>query len=168
MSDFDEITKDLRKSRSGFKSRITLILNELEKESINRFIFDRSENKINQMQTEIYQINEKIDELCDEKGILEDDEKRQSDRATECSYVVKTAREISDLEEKIPKEVLHEGDQKQKGDKVVDAEALAKVLADIQKGSSAPKLQCPKFSGENIVDKFEFKNFLSQFETVCN
>ena len=31
MSDFDEITKYLRKSRSGFKSRITLILNELEK-----------------------------------------------------------------------------------------------------------------------------------------
>ena len=49
MTDFDEITKDLRKSRSGYKSRITSILNELEKQSINRLLFNRSENKINLM-----------------------------------------------------------------------------------------------------------------------
>ena len=127
MSDFDEITKDLRKSRSGFISRITLILNELEKESINRFIFDRSEKKRNQMQIEIYHINEKIYNLCDEKGIPEDDEKRQSDRATECAYVVKTDKEISNLEAKFPKEVLPLGNQKQEGNKVIDAEALAEM-----------------------------------------
>ena len=57
--------------------------------------------------------------------------------------------------------------QPQAAPKVIDAEALAKALAEMQKGSPAPQLQCPKFSGENNVDKFEFKNFLSQFETVC-
>ena len=167
MADFEQLTKKLRKQRAGYKSKITLVLRLLiEEENLTKIKFEEQEKKVNKWQTQIDTLNDEIEELCDEADIPEDDEKRKKDTENEVVYKYKTINELASHEAKFV-QIANAEPPAAQASKVIDAEALAKAFAEMQKGSPAPKLQCPKFSGENIVDKFEFKNFLSQFETVC-
>ena len=169
MSDFEQVTKTLRRQRAGYKSKITLVLRLLiEEENLTKIKFDRQEKEVNKWQTQIDTLNDEIEELCDEADIPEDDEKRKKDTENEVVYEYKTSNELASHKAKfVPIVNVNQPPPDAQASNVFDPEAIAKAFAEMQKGSPAPKLQCPKFSGENIVDKFEFKNFLSQFETVC-
>ena len=61
MSDFEQVTKNLRKQRAGYKSKITVALRLLtEEENLTKFNFDRQEKEINKWQTLIDQLNDEI------------------------------------------------------------------------------------------------------------
>ena len=141
MSDFEQLTKKLRKQRSGYRSRITIALRLLkEEEDLTQFILKDTRTEVDKWQTLIEQLNDEIEELCESNSIFPDDEKRQADNENEIVNKYKIIKEFASSESKLAQLVnVNQQPPAAQASKVIDAEELAKAIAEMQKGSPAPK-----------------------------
>ena len=169
MSSFTSLCAKLRRSRRKYKKYLNSAIKALTEEDPSWEFFVRQENDIKEFLKEIKGINDEIVDLCEENEIAEDDKDFVEDQEIEFKFINTTNKTLAGIESKIKKPIplKQENVQDAAAAPLIDAKALAQALAETQKASSAPKLYCPRFSGEKITDKFEFKNFLSQFKVVC-
>ena len=169
MSGFKSLCAKLQRSRRKYKKYVNIAINALSEEDPSWEFFVRQEDDIKEFLKEIKRINDEIVDLCEENEIAEDDKDFVEDQEIEFKYINTTNKTLAGIESKIKKPIplKQENVQDAAAAPLIDAKALAQALAETQKASSAPKLYCPRFSGEKITDKFQFKNFLSQFKVVC-
>ena len=164
---FKEITKGQNKSRAGYKSRITLAINDLSQKLsdnlLSKDLFEREQSKVLKWLDKIEEINTQISNICDEEDIDVADSSRQSDMQSEQTYCSEIQSQLSAMSSKFvnpqPIPSLPQSIQSQ--------EALVSAIAKLQANPVKPKLQCSQFSGKD-ADKLEFKNFLIQFQNCVD
>ena len=91
---FTKLILPQNKSRAGYKSQITIALNDLDQKFsdslLNKDLFEREQNKILRWLDKIEEINTQISEICEKEDIEINDDSRQSDMQNEqlhCSLV---------------------------------------------------------------------------------
>ena len=144
-------------TRSYFKRKINLDLNDLKTlEDLTEIRFQRDEKSIGANLAEIANLNQKIYEGCykaelnlETSGFLEDE-------AQERAYYNDVNNQLDCMRISISS-----------SNTAVIKDAAGSVNVHNQTFASLPRLTCAKFSG-NKPDKFEFKNFLSQFYNCVN
>ena len=87
---FTKLILPQNKSRAGYKSRITIALNDLDQKLseslLNKDLFEREQSKILRWLDKIEEINTQISEICDKEDIDINDDSRQSDMQSEQLY----------------------------------------------------------------------------------
>ena len=149
---FKDITGALRRSRSAYKGKITMIVNDLNKKSEQKTLQSnfllKQETTVNTYLHKMDKINDNIHELCEKKEIKVDDTDRVTDFKDEIKYEIGVQEKISDVQTKITPVKT-------------DTSSHTPTVTPIR----PPKLKCPSFSGlEN--DRLLFQNLLMQFNNV--
>ena len=148
----------LLNSRRGYKSSITAAINKIKNNvSLDLGYFKRNDEMIKKWLDRIDNINNQIITLCNDEGM---DIKLDN----ETIYFLDINNELANIESQIQQQanvsVLS-------GSGTNDMQVLAGAIASLQNNSLMPRLKCEKFSGKDS-NKFEFKNFLSQFDNCTN
>ena len=138
---FKDITGALRRSRSAYKGKITMIVNKKsEQKTLQIFFLLKQETTVNTYLHKIDKINDDIHELCEKKEIKVD-----------------VTDHVTDFKDEI-------GVQ----EKIVDVQRITPVKTGTSSHTPTvtpirpPKLKCPSFSGLE-KDWLLFQNFLMQF-----
>lgn len=154
MNDFKQIkgVRALIFNRDSFKRKITSAVDLMSAEvSLNNICFKRQEILINKWLTEVDVINNRISEACEKADINLEDSGMLEDEKLQAEFVYNIFKRLTELEENIS--------PSNKESVLVQNPQMPLAAACV----SAPRLQCAKFSGIR-AGKFEFKNFLAQFE----
>ena len=155
------------KSRAGYKSRITLAINDLNKKLadnvLNKDLFSREESKVLKWLDRIEEINTQIADICDKEDIDVNDTARQADMQTEQLFCSQTQSQLLSISSHLVSHPLPPSNPPP----ITSQDALVSAIAKLQSNPVKPKLQCSQFSGKD-VDKLEFKNFLIQFQNCVD
>ena len=159
MSDLNEIpgVNKLLNSRRGYKASITTSINKLSNSdfSIIPQNFFESQNKlINQWILKIDAINNEIFQLGAENSI-------DVNLESELKYIAGIHMKLADISKAIDDESVPESINNVSVD--LFNNSIAEAISNMQNNALVPKMNCQKFSGKN-VDKFDFKNFLTNFQ----
>ena len=157
MADISKIPGALKllNSKRGYKSSITSLLNKLSgmEFPISNEYFKYQEKLVNQWLLCIDKINNDLIVLCSDHDITF---KVDSDIEYYSDVHCKLAGFSPYLNDSNNAQLNNSGNVNNNNDELVAA------ISSLQSQSFVPKLQCVKFSGQR-VEKFEFKNFLEQF-----
>ena len=171
MTSFLDVTKSLRKSRGGYKSRVTLDLNILTtkhtKGDLTKEQFSRLQGTIVSILDKIEEKNEEIDIACDTLDIDMQDSERFADFSAEREYLFETQCKLAEIESSFVGISEEKPDLNQSEFNASLIDTLTAAMAKNKSDALKPKLHCPTFSGK-ASDKLEFKNFLSQFKNCVD
>ena len=149
----DEKYKVLSQKRAGFKSRITSALNNLDKlnpEELSLEAFSARRKDILHYLGKVDETNDSIIDLYDAAQFAEDDGNRVQEMDSQVDYRNSVTDKLATFER-----VLSKDDTKKKPDN------------EFKIGVKMPEIKCKTFSGKS-TDKFEFKNFLKQFQNCVD
>ena len=164
---FTKLVLPQNKSRAGYKSRITIALNDLDQKLsdslLNKDLFEREQSKILRWLDKIEEINTQISEISDKEDIDINDDSRQSDMQSEQLYYSLVQSKLST----VASNFVSSQTPPSQPPPVSDQDALVSAIAKLQSNPVKPKLQCSQLSGKD-VDELEFKNFLIQFQNCVD
>ena len=144
-------------NRDSFKRKITSAIRLMSAETtLNGTCFKKQETLINKWLIEVDTINTKISEACEKADIHLENSGLLEDEHAEAQFAYNINKELTELEEKISSSSTNS--------------AITVQNTQVQAATTcvpAPRLQCVKFSGIR-AGKFEFKNFLVQFENCVD
>ena len=171
MASFVDVTSTLRRSRAGFKSRVTADLNNLltahRKKELTKGTFARLQKTINIIIDKIEDKNAEIDLACDQQEIEMCDSERFADFGAERKYLFDIQNKLAEIEDSLVEVSEEKPDLNQSGFNESLIDTLTTAMSKNKSDALKPKLHCPTFSGKNS-DRLEFKNFLVQFKNCVD
>ena len=145
----------LLNSRRGYKGQVTRSINKLVAEAdLSSGLFNRTQSMIKDWLNKIDDINNKIQSKCADEGLdIGDAIDKESD------YFMNIHERLDTIENAVNNNSNNNSILSQSN----DMNSLANAISSLQASSLVPKITCGKFSGKGN-DRFEFKNFMQQFE----
>ena len=123
----------------------------------------RNEIAVRTWSEEVHAISQRITDLLDEDGIEPDNAERVADVTETVNFYADVNQILSEIASRFDAPGAAAAAAGQAG--ALDAAAIARLVSGFQANAITPKLQCNKFSGSPTLDKFEYKNFKTQFES---
>ena len=158
-----EDLKKLKRSRAGFKGRITRILNTFDKakndSTLDRSTFEVLHEELKGYLDKYNSADSEVQAAYDQCNVDENQPDRKKDTEESLEYLDDVRNKLIAFKKQVvaseqPQQVAHNN------------EDLVAAITQAQGVPSRQNVTCQLFDGTN--DKLDFKNWFSQFETMIN
>ena len=169
MSGYKKEIEILANSRNASKAWVTRTINSLHthktESTLNDEVLEIKSESIKRYIKTIEEKESQIAAVYDANGVQPETTERKHSLDTTFSFIDNTLVSLSEMKLYLIKLKESEGDAS--GNASSDSKAIAKAIRDSNSQFAKIKLDCPVFLG-NHTDKFDFVNWLAQYDTVMS
>ena len=169
MTGYKKEIETLANSRNASKAWVTRTLNTLFKHktenTLNNEVFELKAESIKRYINKMEEKESEIAAVYDANGVAVEAVERKHSLDSTFGFIDNTLVALSEMRLHLIKLKESEGDDS--GNASSDSKALAKAILDSNSQFAKIKLDCPVFMG-NHTDKFDFVNWLAQYNTVMS